>query len=83
MIHWTLDTSELEGYGFPFDCPNLIFYQRLKVLIEIVENKLITNKVLSKLWGPLTKIVEDQQLKKAGSQNWQLSNIDTNRYLRP
>jgi hypothetical protein len=68
MIHWTLDTSELEGYGFPFDCPHLIFYQRLKVLHDIVENRLIRNKVLSKLWGPLTKIVEDPQLKKASSQ---------------
>ncbi len=68
MIHWTLDTSELEGYGFPFDCPHLIFYQRLKVLRDIVENRLIRNRVLSKLWGPLTKIVEDPQLKKAGSQ---------------
>ena len=68
IIHWTLDTSELEGYGFPFDCPHLIFYQRLKVLRDIVENSLIRNKVLSKLWGPLTKIVEDPQLKKAVSQ---------------
>ena len=68
MIHWTLDTSELEGYGFPFDCPHLIFYQRLKVLRSIVEKRLIRNNVLSKLWGPLTKIVEDPQLKKAGSQ---------------
>lgn len=68
MIHWTLDTSQLEGYGFPFDCPHLIFYQRLKVLRDIVENRLIRNKVLSKLWGPLTKIVEDPQIKKAGSQ---------------
>mgnify|MGYP002749774331 FL=1 len=68
MIHWTLDTSELEGYGFPFDCPHLIFYQRLKVLRDIVENRLIRNRVLSKLWWPLTKIVEDPQLKKASSQ---------------
>ena len=64
MVHWTLDTSELEGYGFPFDCPHLIFYQRLKVLRDIVNNRLIINSVLSKLWRPLAKIVEDQQLKK-------------------
>jgi hypothetical protein len=68
MIHWTLDTSELEGYGFPFDCPHLIFYQRLKVLRDIVESRQIRNKVLSKLWGPLTKVVEDPQIKTAGSQ---------------
>ena len=68
MVHWTLDTSELEGYGFPFDCPHLIFYQRLKVLRDIVDNKLISTRMLSKLWGPLTKIVEDQQLKNAAAQ---------------
>ncbi|WP_207309148.1 hypothetical protein [Desulfobacter hydrogenophilus] len=26
MIHWALDTTgQLEGYGFPFDCPHFIF----------------------------------------------------------
>jgi hypothetical protein len=31
MIHWALDISgELNGYGFPFDLPHLLFYQRLK-----------------------------------------------------
>ncbi len=42
--------------------------RRLKVLRGIVENRLIRIRVLSKLWGPLTKIVEDPQLKKASSQ---------------
>lgn len=65
MVHWVLDTSELDGYGFPFDCPHFIFYQRVKALHGAVNDKLIRNKVLSRLWGPLTKIVEDQQLKKA------------------
>ena len=64
LIHWTLDTSQLEGYGFPFDCPHLIFYQRLKVLHRIVDRRCIRNRILSRLWRPLTKIVEDQQLKK-------------------
>jgi hypothetical protein len=49
IVHWTLDTLELEGYGFPFDCPHLMFYQRLKVLCEIVENRVIKNRLLSKL----------------------------------
>jgi len=65
MIHWVFDTSELEGCGFPFDCPQLIFYQRLKVLRAIINNGSIKNRMLSKLWVPLTRIVEDQQLKKA------------------
>ena len=68
MIHWTFDTSELEGYGFPFDCSHLIFYQRLKVLHDLVNTQLIKNRVLSRLWRPLTKIVEDPQLKHAALQ---------------
>jgi hypothetical protein len=68
MVHWALDTSELAGYGFPFDCPHFVFYQRLKVLHGIVNDGLIGNSVLSRLWGPLTKVVEDPQLKKAAMQ---------------
>jgi hypothetical protein len=65
MIHWSLDTSQLDGCGFPFDCPHFIFYRRLQVLHRMINERLIKNKVLSRLWGPLTKIVEDQQLVKA------------------
>ena len=68
MIHWALDTSELDGYGFPFDCPHFIFYQRLRVLHDMVNNRLISNSMLARLWGPLTKIIEDPQLKKAAMQ---------------
>ncbi|MBN1472961.1 MAG: hypothetical protein JW925_14395 [Syntrophaceae bacterium] len=65
MIHWALDTSDLDGCGFPFDCPHFTFHQRLGVLHDMVNNRLIGNSVLSRLWGPLTKIVEDPALKKA------------------
>jgi hypothetical protein len=65
MIHWAFDTSLLDGCGFPFDCPHFIFYQKLIELHRMVNERLIKNKVLSRLWGPLTKIVEDQQLSKA------------------
>jgi len=68
IIHWVFDTSELEGCGFPFDCPHLIFYQKLKALHAIINNGFIKNRMLSKLWVPLTRIVEDQQLKKASGQ---------------
>lgn len=69
MIHWTFTTSgQLKGYGFPFDCPHLIYYQRLKILYGFI-NQLAGNsadgKALFRLWRPLTKIVEDQQLKTA------------------
>jgi hypothetical protein len=68
MIHWAFDTSHLDGCGFPFDCPHFIFYQRLRVLHHTVNNRLIKNRVLSRLWRPLTKIVEDQQLIKAAAR---------------
>ena len=64
MIHWTFDKSELAGCGFPFDCPHLIFYQRLKKLYALINAGRIKDKRLSRLWRPLTKIIEDQQLKK-------------------
>ena len=47
MIHWTFDKSELEGYGFPFDCPHLIFYQRLKKLRDIINAQRIKDNTLS------------------------------------
>ncbi|MBW2108888.1 MAG: transposase [Deltaproteobacteria bacterium] len=62
LIHWCLDTSGLDGYGFPFDRPHLIFYQRLKVLHGLIDKQLIRSKQLARLWRPLMHIVEDQQL---------------------
>jgi len=71
MIHWAFDTSDqLDGYGFPFDCPHLIFYQRLKSLHGFVTEfngsgsyrDSANRRALLSLWRPLTKIVEDQQL---------------------
>jgi hypothetical protein len=76
-IHWIFDTSaQLEGYGFPFDCPHKLFYQRLKVVHGLVnliadsrrDNSGRDNKPFLKLWQPLTRIMEDQQLKKAAGQ---------------
>ena len=74
-IHWIFDTSaQMEGYGFPFDCSHMLFYQRLKVVHDLVnliadshcDN--IHNKPFLKLWRPLTRVMEDQQLKKAARQ---------------
>ena len=76
MIHWAFDTSDqLDGYGFPFDCPHLIFYQRLKSLHGFVTQynasgncrSVANHRALLSLWRPLTKIVEDQQLNRAAS----------------
>lgn len=72
MIHWTLTLSgELKGYGFPFDCPHWIFYQRLKRLYEFLNqagNFAGGAKPLRSLWRPLTKIMEDPQLKIAAAR---------------
>ncbi len=71
MIHWALDTTgQLEGYGFPFDCPHFIFYQRLKVLYEMVNTAGYDqfDKRFLNLWSPLNKIINDQQLKSAARQ---------------
>jgi hypothetical protein len=76
-IQWIFDTSEqLDGYGFPFDCPHMVFYQRLNAAQRLVnaivaspsnaKNK--NNMIFFKLWRPLTKIIEDQQLKSAAVQ---------------
>lgn len=68
MIHWSFDKSELNGYGYPFDCPHLVFYQRLKELYDLITAQCIRSKALSRLWRPLTKVMEDQQLKQAASK---------------
>ena len=71
MIHWALDTTgQLEGYGFPFDCPHFIFYQRLKVLYDMVNTAEANqyDKRFLNLWNPLNKIINDQQLKSAAKQ---------------
>lgn len=71
MIHWALDTTgQSEGYGFPFDCPHFVFYQRLRVLYDLVDTADHTqfDKRFFNLWRPLAKIVEDQQLKSAATQ---------------
>ena len=68
MIHWAFDRSELGGYGFPFDCPHLVFYRKLTVLHDMVNTQLGTNNAFSRLWRPLTRVIEDQQLQRAASQ---------------
>jgi len=68
MIHWVFDQSELKGYGFPFDCPHLVFYQKLAVLHEMVNAQFGVSKAFSGLWRPLTKVVEDPQLRRATSR---------------
>jgi len=77
MIHWALDLSgELNGYGFPFDLPHLLFYQRLKRIYSFIEQ--IRNSPLrheDKIYKPLfqlfrlTKgVMDDPTLTKSVAQ---------------
>jgi len=68
LIHWCFDTAGLNGYGFPFDRPHLIFYRRLKILHGLIAKQSIRGKQFSRLWRPLTRIVEDPQLRQAASR---------------
>lgn len=77
MIHWVFDiSSQLEGYGFPFDRPHLIFYQRLKVIHSVVKEIIETHrkddnkikKPFYKLFRPLNMVMNDQRLSKTISQ---------------
>lgn len=70
LIHWALDTSsQLDGYGFPFDRPHLIFYQNLKAvyssLNQITENlndKTKDYKPFYKAKKLLEKVINDENL---------------------
>jgi hypothetical protein len=68
LMHWGLDSSTLDGYGFPFDRLHLSFYQRLKVLHGVIDQQPLRCKELSRLWRPLTRIVEDPQLTRAAAR---------------
>ncbi len=76
LIHWALDTSsQLDGYGFPFDRPHLIFYQNLKAvyssLNQITENlndKTKDYKPFYKAKKLLEKVVNDKKLSRLASE---------------
>jgi hypothetical protein len=68
LIHWALDTSsQLNGYGFPFDRTHLIFYQNLKAvyssLTQITENlndKTKDSKPFYKVKKLLEEVINDK-----------------------
>lgn len=77
MIQWAFDTSgQLRGYGFPFDLPHLLFYQRLKMIYSVIEqirdtplrheNK--TYKPLFQLFRLIKRIMDDATLNKSVAQ---------------
>jgi len=73
LIQWVFDTSaELNGYGFPFDLPHLVFYHRLKTVYTLVETIWEgphkyekTHKPLHKLFRLIKPVMDDQILKKS------------------
>lgn len=76
LIHWIFDApSTSAGYGFPFDCPHLVFFQRLKkvhcVLKQIMDirlrNNFKDNRPLYQLWHLLDKVVSDNKLAQAAT----------------
>ena len=76
LIHWIFDASQMSaGYGFPFDCPHLVFFHRLKavhcVLKQIMDihlrNKTRDNRPFYQLWRLLDEVVNDKKLKHAAA----------------
>jgi len=76
MIHWAFDTSgQVKGYGFPFDLPHLVFYQRLQMIDSVIEQLRHTplhgNKSyrsLFQLFRLIHRIMEDLTLSKSVTQ---------------
>ena len=76
MIHWAFDTSgQAKGYGFPFDLPHLVFYQRLQRIYSFIEplrhRSLHRNKSyrpLFQLFRLIHRVMEDPTLSKSVAQ---------------
>lgn len=67
LSNWILDAnSELNGYGFPFDCSHLIFYKRLKTAKSILDNlssKKKKDRYIIKLNSVIGRVINDNNLK--------------------
>lgn len=76
MIHWIFDTSgQVKGYGFPFDLPHLVFYQRLQMIYSFIEQIRHTPLHGNKSYRPLfqlfrliSKVIGDPTLSKSVAQ---------------
>lgn len=71
LIHWILDyPAQMEGYGFPFDRPHLVLYQRVKTTFDLLEGVALPSKTrgAKKFHGLcrfLEAVVKDEELKGA------------------
>lgn len=76
LIHWALDPSaQLDGYGFPFDRPHLLFYHRLTAIYSLVEalrqtplRHEKTHRPLHKIFRSIKPLMEDGGLRKSAAQ---------------
>lgn len=76
LIHWIFDTSaQLNGYGFPFDLPHLLFYHRLKAVYALVaaiwETPLKyekTHRPLHRLFRSIKQVIDDQALRRSATR---------------
>ena len=76
LIMWALEgKNQGQGFGFPFDQPYLIFYQRVKKLISILR-RLINgedskkgkhNRIYEKIFNDLVSVSKDRVLAKTAS----------------
>lgn len=67
LILWILDSSsELSGYGFPFDQTHLVFYTRVEkayATVQKIKNITTDNQTISQLQKILATVVDDENLK--------------------
>ena len=72
LFNWILDfSSELDGYGFPFDRFHLVFYKRLKMAKSIVDNLSANKKQdrhIVKFNYLLGRVIRDTNLKTVVSR---------------
>jgi hypothetical protein len=76
MIHWAFDTSgQAKGYGFPFDLPHLVFYQRLQRIYSFIEplrqsclHRNESYRPLFQLFRLINRVMEDSTLSKSVAQ---------------
>jgi ribosomal protein S20 len=76
LIHWAFDTSaQLNGYGFPFDRPHLLFYHRLKAVYTLLESiretplrHEQTHRPLNQLFRSIKQLIDDVALRKSAAQ---------------
>ena len=76
LIHWAFDTSaQLNGYGFPFDRPHLLFYHRLRTiytLVEAIRETLLrqeqTHRPLNQLFRSIKQVMDDLALRRSIAQ---------------